>query len=66
MFDSDSNILVTPNSLEITVRSKEATDGVGSTPGTIRENSPEIFPRQKDRVTERIRILTCNLMRIRV
>ena len=40
-FDSDYNNLVTPNSPEITIQSEEATDKMRSTPGTIREKSPE-------------------------
>ena len=48
IFDSDYNILLTPNSPEITVRSEEAADEMRSAPGTIRENSPEIIP-QADR-----------------
>ena len=40
--------MVTPNSPEITVRYEEAADEMGSTPGSIRENSPEIIP-QTDR-----------------
>ena len=43
-FDSDYNLLVTPNPPEFTIRSEEAADELSSTPGTIRENSPEIFP----------------------
>ena len=48
IFDSDYNNLVTPNSPEIIVRSEEAADEMRSTPGTIRENSPELIP-QADR-----------------
>ena len=48
IFDSDYNNLVTPKLLEITVRSEEAANELRSTPGTIRENSPEISP-QADR-----------------
>ena len=44
IFDSDYNNLVTPNSPEITVRSEETGDEMRTTPGTIRENSPEIVP----------------------
>ena len=47
-FDCDYNNLVTPTSPEITVRSEEAADELKSTPGTIRENSPDILP-QTDR-----------------
>ena len=42
IFDSDYKNLVSPNSLKITVRSDEAADEMKSTPGTIRENSPEV------------------------
>ena len=48
IFDSDYNNLVTRTSPEIPVRSEEAADEMKSTPGTIRENSPKIFP-QTDR-----------------
>ena len=44
IFDSDYNNLVTPISPEVTIRSEEAADEMRSTPGTIRENSPEIIP----------------------
>ena len=44
IFDSDYNNLVTPSSPEITIRSKQAADEMTSTPVTIPENSPEIFP----------------------
>ena len=48
IFDSDYNNPETPNSPEITIRSEEAADEMRSTPGTIREVSPEIIP-QTDR-----------------
>ena len=48
VFDSDYKNLVTSNSHEITVRSDEAANEIRSTPGTIRENSPENIP-QTDR-----------------
>ena len=48
IFDSDYNTLVTPISREFTIRSEEAADEMMRTPGTIRENSPEIIP-QTDR-----------------
>ena len=48
IFDSDYNNPVTPNSPEITVRFEEAADKMRTTPGTIRENFPEIIP-QTDR-----------------
>ena len=35
---------MTPNSPEITVRSVETADEMRSTPGTIRESSPESIP----------------------
>ena len=64
IFDSDYNNPVSPNSPEITVRSKEAADETRSTPGTIRERIPQkLLLRQTDRMTERTRIATCNLMR---
>ena len=44
IFDSDGKNLVTPISPEITVRSERAADQTRSTPGTIRESSPEIMP----------------------
>ena len=58
IFDSDYNNLITPNSPEITMRSQEAADEMKNTPGTIKENSPEIILRHTDRMTERIRITT--------
>ena len=48
IFDSDYNNRVTPTSPEIAVQSEEAADEMRSTPGTIRENSPEFIP-QTDR-----------------
>ena len=48
ILDSNYNNLVTPSSLEITIRSEEAADEILSTPESIQENSPEIFP-QPDR-----------------
>ena len=42
-FDGDYNNLVTSNSPEITVQTEEAADEMGSTPGTIRENFPQII-----------------------
>ena len=48
IFDSDYKNPVTHNSHEITVRSEEAADEMRSTPGTLRETSPEIIP-QTDR-----------------
>ena len=48
IFDSYYNNLLTPTSPEIAIRSDEAADEMRSTPGTIRKNSPEIFP-QTDR-----------------
>ena len=44
IFDSDRDIMVTPNSPEFTVQSEEAADEMRSTRGTIREDSPEIIP----------------------
>ena len=48
VFDSDYNNLVTPNPPEVTVQSGEAADEMSNTPGTIKENSPEVIP-QTDR-----------------
>ena len=44
IFESDYNNLATPSSPEITIRSEETADEKRNTPGTIRENSPEIIP----------------------
>ena len=44
IIDSDYKNLVTPNSPEITMRFEEAADGMGGTPETIRESSPENIP----------------------
>ena len=44
IFDSDRNNLVSPNSPEVTVRSGEAADETGSTPGTIHEDSSDTLP----------------------
>ena len=44
MFESDYNTLATPSSTEITIRSEQTADEMRNTPGTTRENSPEIFP----------------------
>ena len=41
VFDSDYNNLATTNSPEVTIRSEEAAAEKRSSPGTIRENSPE-------------------------
>ena len=65
IFNSDCNNPVTPNSPEDTVRYEVAADETSTTPGTIREISPENFPGQTDRVTKRIRITTYSLIRIR-
>ena len=48
IFDSDYSKFVTPNSSEITMQSEEAAGEMRSTPGTIRESSPEIIS-QADR-----------------
>ena len=48
IFDSDHDNLVTPNSPEIKVRFEKEADKIRSTPGTIRESSPDIIP-QADR-----------------
>ena len=44
IFDSDRNNLVSPNSPEVTVRSREAADETRSTPGTIQADSSDILP----------------------
>ena len=44
IFDSDYNNLATPSPLEITIRSEQTADEMGSTPGIIPENSPESIP----------------------
>ena len=44
IFDSDFKHLVTPNSAETTIQSEKAADEMRSTPGTKRDNSPEIVP----------------------
>ena len=44
IIDSDYINLVTPNSPEITIRFEELADVMRSTPGTVRQNSPEITP----------------------
>ena len=44
IFDNDYNIPVTPTSPEITVRFEEPADEMRSSPGSIRENSPEVIP----------------------
>ena len=45
IFDSDRDNLVSPNSPEVAVRSRKATDETRSTPGTIQEDSSNIPPR---------------------
>ena len=44
IFDSDRDNLVSPNSPEVAVRSREAADETRSTPGTIQEDSSNIPP----------------------
>ena len=44
IYDSDYNNLATPSPPEITIRSEQAADETRSTPGIIRENSPENTP----------------------
>ena len=44
IFGTDYNNPVTPSSPEITIRSEEAADEMSRTPGTMRENSPEVCP----------------------
>ena len=46
IFDSIYKNLVSPNSPEITLRSEGAADEMSTTPGTIRERSPELFPQE--------------------
>ena len=48
IFERDYNNPMTPSSPKITVRFEEAAGEMRSTPGTIRENSPEMIP-QTDR-----------------
>ena len=43
-FESNYKISATPISPEITIRSEQTADEMRNTPGTIRENSPEIIP----------------------
>ena len=57
IFDSDYNILVSPDSLEITVRSDEAADEMRSTPGTIERIPQKLSLRQTDCMTERTDII---------
>ena len=66
-FDGDYNKLVIPNSPEITVGSAQAADEIIRALREPYERSPQKFGlRQTDRVTERKRITTCSMMRIRV
>ena len=44
IFDSDRDNMLLPNRHEVTVQSEGATDETRSIPGTIQEDSPEIFP----------------------
>ena len=44
IFDNDRYNMVLPNSPEVTVRSEKAAGETRSTPGTIQEDSSEIFP----------------------
>ena len=64
-FDSDSDNVMSPNSLEVTVRSGEEADATWSTPGATQEDSSNIPPppTQTKWLTEPIRITTCSLMR---
>ena len=43
-FDSNHDNLVTPKSPEIILRSEKAANEMKSTPGTMRESSPELIP----------------------
>ena len=51
IFDSDYNNPLTPSSSKIKVGSEGAADEMNTSPGTIRESSPEIFL-QADRSCE--------------
>ena len=62
---SHYNNAVTPNSFGFTVRSELAADEATTFPGNLQECSPELFPRQADRVTERTQTITWSRMRIR-
>ena len=53
IFQSGYNNLATPSSPEITIRSEQTADEMRSTPGTIRENSPEIIPQPHRSCDER-------------
>ena len=44
IFDSDRDNMVIPNPPEVTVQPKEAANEIRGTPGTIQEDSSEIFP----------------------
>ena len=48
IFDSHRDNMVTPNSPEVTVRSKQAVDETRSTPGTIQKDSSELLPHTHD------------------
>ena len=52
IFDSDCNNPIAPNSPGITVRSEGVADETSTTPGTIRESSPENLP-QVDKSSDR-------------
>ena len=48
IFDSDCDNMVIPNSPKVSVRPEEAADETKCTPGTIQEDSSEIFPHTDD------------------
>ena len=53
IFDSNYNNLATPSPPEITIRSKQAADETKSTPGIIREKSPENTPQPDESYDEK-------------
>ena len=48
IFDSDRDNMVIPHSPEVSARPEEATNETKSSPGTIQEDSSEIFPHTDD------------------
>ena len=66
IFESDYKNLATPSSPEITIRSEQTADEMRNTPGTIRENSQNLFLSQIQRITEGTWITTHSLLRILV
>ena len=53
IFQNHYNNLPTPSSTEITIRSGQTADEMRNTPGTIRENAPEIIPQPHRSYDER-------------